>query len=105
MINIVFRDLAGLEKVVTTRPGLTLMDAAKDGDVDGIVAECGGACSCATCHVHVDETWWERLPEMDPIEKAMLSYVDSREITSRLSCQIDLDESMDGLLVTVARDN
>jgi 2Fe-2S ferredoxin len=78
------------------------MEAAVDNDVVGIVAECGGACSCATCHVYVDPAWAAKLQAPDPQESGMLECVLDRRDTSRLSCQIVLTPALDGLVLRVA---
>jgi ferredoxin, 2Fe-2S len=92
----------GKERVVEGAAGTTVMETAIDNDVAGIVAECGGACSCATCHVYVDPAWLDKLPPPDAQEDGMLDCVLERRANSRLSCQIVLDERLDGLLVRVA---
>jgi ferredoxin, 2Fe-2S len=80
------------------KAGQSLMRAAIDAGIDGIKADCGGLMSCATCHVYVDEAWAERLPEPSADENAMLDMTAAeRRPTSRLSCQIVLDESLSGL--------
>jgi 2Fe-2S ferredoxin len=78
------------------------MEAAVDNGIDGILAECGGACACATCHAYIDEAWLARLPEMDDMEDAMLDSALERRKNSRLSCQIEITDELDGLVVTVA---
>lgn len=92
----------GQRKTVDAPIGTTLMEAAVDNDVAGIVAECGGACSCATCHVYVDPAWTDKLPLPDPQEDGMLGCVLDRRPTSRLSCQVVLKPALDGLVVEVA---
>ena len=92
----------GSERVIEARAGTTVMEAAIDNDVAGIVAECGGACSCATCHVYVDPSWASRLPSPDAQEDGMLGCVLDRRPTSRLSCQIVLTPALDGIVVQVA---
>ena len=86
----------GEETIVDAKEGMSVMQSAVNNGVDGIVAECGGACSCATCHVYVDEAWFEKLPAM---EKEMLDFVMSPQPTSRLSCQIKVTAELDGLVV------
>lgn len=82
--------------------GATAMEAAISSGVHGIVAECGGALSCATCHVYVDESWLDRLGPMDPFESEMLDGTASpREAGSRLSCQIKLTPQLSGIILTV----
>jgi 2Fe-2S ferredoxin len=92
----------GTPKTVAAPAGTTAMEAAIDNDVDGIVAECGGACSCATCHVYVDAAWLDKLRKPDAQEDGMLDCVLERRANSRLSCQIVLTEELDGLVVRVA---
>jgi ferredoxin, 2Fe-2S len=92
----------GVSRLVDVRAGTTAMEAAVDNDVEGIVAECGGACSCATCHVYVDPAWAAKLPPPDSQESGMLECVLDRQATSRLSCQIVLTPALDGLVVRVA---
>ena len=87
---------------VDLEEGYSLMELAKLSDIEGIEAICRGACSCATCHVYIDEAWLSKLPPMDALEDAMLDTTYSRQKNSRLSCQIRLDDSLDGLTVTVA---
>jgi 2Fe-2S ferredoxin len=92
----------GEPKTVDVRAGTTAMEAAVDNDVAGIVAECGGACSCATCHVYVDPAWVDKLPPPEPQEDGMLDCVLDRRTNSRLSCQIVIRDDLDGLVVRVA---
>ena len=92
----------GVPKTVDVPAGTTAMEAAIDNDVAGIVAECGGACSCATCHVYVEPAWLDKLPRPEPQEDGMLDCVLDRRANSRLSCQIVLKDSLDGLVVRVA---
>ena len=89
----------GNETIVDAKEGMSVMQSAVNNGVDGIVAECGGACSCATCHVYVDEAWFDKLPEAQAMEKEMLDFVMSPQPTSRLSCQIKVTAELDGLVV------
>jgi 2Fe-2S ferredoxin len=75
------------------------MRVAVDAGIPGIVAECGGSCACATCHVYVDPAWTARLPPPNEGERAMLEAVAKMQSTSRLSCQLEIDEQLDGLTV------
>ncbi|MBI0003438.1 (2Fe-2S)-binding protein [Bartonella sp. M0177] len=86
---------------VDSSSGLTLMEAALENNVPGIIAECGGACSCATCHVYIDEKWQNRVGAPNIMEDDMLDFAYDRRENSRLSCQIVLDESLDGLVVYI----
>ena len=98
--------------IVTTREGetsevevgdgLTVMEAIRDNGFDELLALCGGCCSCATCHVHVDPSFAGRLPEMSEDEDDLLESSDHRNESSRLSCQIPLTAELDGLRVTIA---
>jgi 2Fe-2S ferredoxin len=102
MLKVTYVQPGGVSKVVDVRAGTTAMEAAVDNDVAGIVAECGGACSCATCHVYVDPAWTAKLPPPDAQERGMLECVLDRQASSRLSCQIVLTPALDGLVLRVA---
>jgi ferredoxin, 2Fe-2S len=102
MVKVVITSAEGKTVTVEARRGSTLMEAARDNGVEGIVAECGGACSCATCHVHVADEWLDRLPARSGTEADMLDFADNLDRRrSRLSCQIVLGEDVDGLTVSV----
>lgn len=101
MPKVIFRAGDG-DTVVEAPQGYSVMEAAVDNQIDGMVAECGGACACATCHVYVDPDWLGRLPSMDDMEDAMLDAALDRRDNSRLGCQLELNEALDGLVVTVA---
>lgn len=75
------------------------MEGGVKNSVPGLIAECGGACACATCHVYVKGDWLERLPAMSATEQGMLEFVVDRRPNSRLSCQIKVTEALDGLVV------
>jgi ferredoxin, 2Fe-2S len=79
--------------------GNTVMEGAIDNMIDGIVAECGGSCTCATCHVYVDEEWLDKVGEPREFEKDLLEMVLDPEPNSRLSCQIEITPALDGLVV------
>jgi len=79
--------------------GDSVMQGAVDNMVDGIVAECGGACACSTCHCYVDEAWWEKVGSPEDSEQCVLEAVSEPQPTSRLSCQITVTEALDGLVV------
>lgn len=80
----------------------SVMQAAKDHAVPGILADCGGACACATCHVVVAAEWASKMLPATDVELQMLEFALNREANSRLSCQIKVDQSLDGLIVRVA---
>ena len=75
------------------------MEGAIDNNIDGIEAECGGMCSCATCHVYVDPAWFEATGSPENIEQDMLDSALDLQETSRLSCQIEVSDELDGLIV------
>ena len=102
MPKVIFVDPEGARHEVDVEVGTTVMEAAIDNDVPGIVAECGGACACATCHAYVDENWFARLPEMDDMEDAMLDSALDRTENSRLTCQISMTDEFDGIEIIVA---
>ncbi len=99
MPKIIYIAADGTRNEVEAKLGDSVMLTAVNNNVPGIVAECGGACSCATCHVHVDPEWYARLPEPDDMEKDMLEFAMEPDETSRLSCQITVSEELDGLTV------
>ncbi|MFC0203731.1 2Fe-2S iron-sulfur cluster-binding protein [Novosphingobium soli] len=83
--------------------GISLMELAKQRGVAGIMGDCGGGCACATCHVYVEDAWWDKVGGPDDIEFAMLDMVaDVMKDNSRLGCQIRMTPELDGLEVTVA---
>jgi 2Fe-2S ferredoxin len=91
---------AGASASIDVPVGDSVMEGAIHNSVDGIVAECGGACMCATCHVYVDPEWVARLPAIEEDENAMLeSTASPRLANSRLSCQLRVTKELDGLVV------
>jgi 2Fe-2S ferredoxin len=101
MASITFIQPDGAEQTVDGEPGLTVMEAAKTNLIEGIEAECGGACACATCHVYVDEAWKEKTGAPSPMEEDMLDFAYDVRPTSRLSCQIHITPELDGLVVRI----
>jgi ferredoxin, 2Fe-2S len=95
----------GTEQSITAATGLSLMEAIRDAGVDELLALCGGCCSCATCHVYVDPGFESALPAMSDDENDLLDSSGHRNENSRLSCQIKLDDSLDGLRVTIAAED
>ena len=78
---------------------LTVMEGAVQNDIPGIDADCGGACACATCHVYVDEKWFDKIEKKDDAEQDMLDMAFEPNKFSRLSCQITVTDELDGLVV------
>lgn len=101
-MKIFVTDLDGVEHELEAVEGWRVMEIIRDYGLP-IKAECGGCCSCATCHVYVDPEWLSKIPVMRDDEEEMLDEAFNLEDNSRLSCQIILDETMDGLRVTLAQ--
>ncbi|WP_019986775.1 2Fe-2S iron-sulfur cluster-binding protein [Rudanella lutea] len=102
MPKVTYIETSGKEHLVDLPLGATLMEGAVQNDVKGIVAECGGSCMCATCHVYVDETFLDRLPEMEEEENEMLDGASAeRKANSRLGCQVRISNQLDGLIVRI----
>jgi ferredoxin, 2Fe-2S len=99
MPKITYVEHDGTSHTVDAEVGATVMETAIRNSIGGIVAECGGSCTCATCLVHVDETWFDRLAPRSAGEEDMLDFAYEVKPTSRLSCQIFVDEKLDGLIV------
>jgi 2Fe-2S ferredoxin len=95
----------GTESVVDVPVGLSVMDASVRNNLPGIVAECGGSCSCATCHVHLDDASAEVFGEASEEERELLEYADNYCERSRLSCQLVVTGACDGLRVIVPEGN
>ena len=100
MPKVTYRAADGSEESIDVALGLSVMEGAIRNDVDGIVAECGGSCMCATCHVYVDPAFLDRLPAASEEEQEMLEEVAApRQANSRLSCQIKVTPELEGLIV------
>lgn len=101
MTKITFIQHDGEQQNLEVEEGLTVMNAAVDNLVEGIDADCGGECNCATCHVYVDEAWMAKVGPTNDAEEAIMSLNPERKETSRLGCQIKLTEELDGLVVHI----
>jgi 2Fe-2S ferredoxin len=101
MAKITFIQPDGAQDVVDAESGMTVMEAAKQNDVAGIEAECGGSCACATCHVYVDAAWRDKVGKAESMEEDMLDFAFDVREESRLSCQIRVTPDLDGLVVRV----
>ncbi len=102
-INVTTRD--GRAKQIVGQTGRSLMENLRAGGIEEILALCGGCCSCATCHVHVDVEWADRMPAISADEDDLLETSADRDATSRLSCQIPFTDALDGIVVTVASED
>lgn len=99
MAKITFIEADGSEKQVDVPAGTNIMQAALDNDIAGIMGDCGGACSCATCHCYIDESYTAKLPDVDPIEASMLDFAIDPQNNSRLGCQVTVTEDISGIIV------
>ena len=101
MTKIIFVQPDGARKEVDANVGATIMEVAIQNDIKGIIGECGGACTCATCHVYVDEAWIAKVGEPSNMEEDMLDFASDVRDTSRLSCQVKVSDKFEGLIVHV----
>ncbi|NJM49539.1 MAG: 2Fe-2S iron-sulfur cluster binding domain-containing protein [Sphingomonadales bacterium] len=92
----------GESRDVDADKDLSLMEVIRDNGFDELLALCGGCCSCATCHVHIDAAYADKLPPMGEDENDLLDSTEHRTAQSRLSCQIPVSDDLDGLIVTIA---
>lgn len=100
MASVTYIESNGREHTVDVPAGSSVMQGAIDNNIEGIVAECGGGMACATCHCYVDDAWIDRLGDASRLEQEMLEFSASEtRPTSRLSCQIDACDELDGLVV------
>ena len=99
MPKITLIEFNGQDHTIEAEPGKSLMQNAIDNAVPGIDADCGGACACGTCHCLVEGNWGEAAGEADAMEEAMLGMRPDRLEASRLSCQIQVTDTMDGMVV------
>ena len=100
MSKITYKDFQGNTKTVQVENGLSLMEGAIQNEISGIDADCGGSMACATCHVYVDDKWFEKIPKAEDAEVDMIDMAFEPKKNSRLSCQIIVSEELDGLVVT-----
>jgi 2Fe-2S ferredoxin len=99
MPTITVIEFNGQDHTIDIQSGRTLMENVLESGVPGIDADCGGACACGTCHCFVAENWQEIVGEADPMEESMLGMRPDRIDASRLSCQIQVSDDMDGMVV------
>ena len=99
MPKITYIEFDGTSHTVEVKNGQTVMEGAVKNSVPGILAECGGACACATCQVYIEEAWRDVTGARTPIEEAMLEVAPNTAPNSRLSCQVRVSDEIDGLVV------
>lgn len=99
MAKITYIEHSGKKHEVEVANGLTVMEGARDNNIPGIEADCGGACACSTCHVYVDAAWAEKIPAKDAMEEDMLDFAWEPNELSRLTCQVKVTDELDGLVV------
>jgi len=99
MTKLTFIEHDGKTYEVDAAEGLSVMQAALNHGVRGILADCGGACSCATCQGYIDPQWTAKLPPISEIEEAMLDCAVHRTEDSRLTCQITVSPALEGLVI------
>ena len=102
MPKVIYIDPQGNRSEEEVAVGYTLMEGAYNQQIAGMLAECGGAAACGTCHAYIDEDWLDKLPVIEDLEDAMLVAVPGRQQNSRLTCQIYMREELDGILVRIA---
>lgn len=103
MPKIKYIEHSGKEHEVEVPVGWSVMEGAVKNLIPGIDADCGGACACATCHVHVDPAWVDKIPPKQDMEETMLDFAQELTETSRLSCQIKVVPELDGLVVRMPK--
>lgn len=99
MPRVTFVDVAGQARTIEVEEGSSLMEAAVNNGIDGVIGECGGACACATCHVYIDAPWSASAGTPSSGERAMLDCVELVEPGSRLGCQVKVTAGLDGIVV------
>lgn len=99
MGRVTYIESNGEQHQVNLENGQSIMQGALDNLIEGILGECGGCCSCATCHCYVDDAWLEKVGAPDDMEQDMLDSVVDPQSSSRLSCQIQMSDDLDGLVV------
>ena len=105
MPKLLVTNRAGQETAVEATAGLSVMENIRDNGFDELLALCGGCCSCATCHIHIDPAFADKLPAMSEDENDLLDSSDHRDAYSRLSCQVPMTDVLDGLKVTIAEED
>lgn len=102
MTRIIYVLWDGTRREIDIDDGQTIMEGARNNEIPGIVADCGGACACSTCHVYVDNDWVKKLPAKEPLEEDMIEFAwEPDPLRSRLTCQLTVSRELDGLIVHI----
>ena len=101
MPKITYKDYQGISKTIEVESGLSVMEGAIQKEIPGIDADCGGSMACATCHVYVDDKWFDKIPKAEDAEIDMIDMAFEPKKNSRLSCQITISNELDGLIVNI----
>jgi 2Fe-2S ferredoxin len=99
MPKVTYIEYSGKEHNIDVPVGYSIMEGAIKNSIPGIDADCGGSCACATCHIYVDDKYLDKIPPAQEAEKDMLDFVNDVNNTSRLSCQIMMNNDLDGIVV------
>ena len=103
MTKIIVKDREGKVQELSADIGLTLMEIIRDAGMD-IEAACGGCCACATCHLYIDKNWYSKLLPKEEDEESMLDQAFNVKDNSRLGCQIEFNEGLDGIKVELGKE-
>ncbi|MEQ8659736.1 MAG: 2Fe-2S iron-sulfur cluster-binding protein [Gammaproteobacteria bacterium] len=105
MPKVTYIDVNGNSRVCDVPSGISVMEGAIQNGIDGILAICGGSCACSTCHAYIDEAWMATVGQPDDIEDSTLELALERRPNSRLTCQIEVTDALDGLVLRVAQND
>ena len=100
MTKVTYIESGGNSRTIEIANGLSVMEGAVQNDIPGIDADCGGGMACATCHIYVNEEWFDKIPKKEDGEEDMLDMAFEPKKNSRLSCQIIVSDKLDGLIVS-----
>ena len=101
MPKITYKDHQGTSKTIEVENGLSVMEGAVQNNIPGIDADCGGSMACATCHVYVEDSWFNKIPKAEDAENDMIDMAYNPKKNSRLSCQLMVSDQLDGLVVNL----
>lgn len=104
MAKITYIEHDGTAHAVDVKAGFSVMEGAVRFDIPGIDADCGGCCTCGTCHVYIDDDWLATAGERTDMEESLLEFADGVQPNSRLACQIEVSDAMDGLVLRMPQD-